>query len=367
MGNINTDIKFDFNDILITPKRTTKIVSRYKDIDLPLNLPLITAPMDTVVNLDNYRDFINTRITVSLPRTIKLSDYYKHFYLVKSEYILTLPRIEYEDHVIPNVGLQDLDDIFNYDSYNVLNKIPAISIDVANGHMEIILEKYVKPIKKINPNIKIMIGNIANPKTYQYYAESKMIDFIRVGIGNGNGCLTTKQTGVGYPMASLIHETRKIKDSMNLCYCNLPAIVADGGMKEYSDIIKAYGLGADYVMLGSLFNKSLESAGDNYYNGRKISIKRAQTLFDQGKSIQKIFRGMSTKEVQKELGKKNIRTSEGVVQYRNVEYKLNNWLNNFRHYLMSAMSYCDANNLEDFIGGVDFTLITEKAYERFNK
>jgi len=147
----------------------------------------------------------------------------------------------------------------------------------------------------------------------------------------------------------------------------LPMIVADGGMKDYSDIIKALGLGADYVMVGSLFNKALESSGDNYLYFWKINHKLAVKLYDWGFPIKKHFYGMSTKIAQIKMGKTNLKTSEGVVRKQLVEYKLASWVENFEHYLMTAMSYSDARNLNEFIGKADFELITENAFNRFNK
>ena len=85
------------------------------------------------------------------------------------------------------------------------------------------------------------------------------------------------------------------------------------------------------------------------------------------KVLKKQFYGMSTKLAQKKLGSTNLKTSEGVVRYRKVEYKIDNWVQNFEHYLRSAMSYSNARTLNDFIGKADFELITENAFNRFKK
>jgi hypothetical protein len=185
-----------------------------------------------------------------------------------------------------------------------------------------------------------------------------------------HNCLTTKQSGIGHPMGSLIKEIREIKNKYESKPNNkykLPAIVADGGMKDYSDIIKALGLGADYVMVGSIFNKSLESCADNYLFGFKVKPKTAEYFFNKGFTVKKYFRGMSTKGAQKAMGKTSFKTSEGVVRFRKVEYHLSGWVDNFKHYLRNAMSYSDAKKLDNFVGKVEFCQITTKAYDRFNK
>jgi hypothetical protein len=138
-------------------------------------------------------------------------------------------------------------------------------------------------------------------------------------------------------------------------------------MKNYSDVIKSISLGADYVMVGSLFNKAIESAGYNYLYGIKINNKLANYFFKKGFPVKKHFRGMSTKGAQKAMGKTNLKTSEGVTRYRNVEYTLGGWTENFEHYLRSAMSYCDSRTLEEFIGQAKITLISDNAFKRFNK
>lgn len=350
--NVLQGIKFDFDDILIVPKTTTTINSRYNDIELPKQLPLITAPMDTVVDLSNYKEFLSRGIMACLPRTVPYFDVYQR--------LRTFP-----ENFIVSIGLSDVEEI-SHRYPNMLKVFKMILIDVANGHMETV-NNAAWHLK--NSGIaKVMVGNIGNPETYRWYAERGNVDYIRVGIGNGGGCLTTKQSGVGYPMASLIRETAGVKNEMSLKTMEkLPAIVADGGMKDYADIIKSLALGADFVMLGSLFNKTLESCATNYYHGKEIDKKEAEKLFLKGEKVEKHFRGMSTKGAQKAMGKSQIKTSEGVERYRPIEYTLDTWVENFKHYLRNAMSYTNAKTLDEFIGNAEICQITTRAYDRFNK
>ena len=189
-------------------------------------------------------------------------------------------------------------------------------------------------------------------------------------IVHNSGCLTTKQSGVGYPNASLIQETYKVKQDYIKANPNtkrIPAIVADGGMQDYVDVIKALASGADYVMMGSIFNKAFESCANNYVFGIKVGENIARRCFKMKIPIIKHFRGMSTKEAQKAMGKTRLKTSEGVTRYRKVEYHLQGWVENFEHYLRNAMSFSGAKTLQDFIGKADICQITDKAYDRFNK
>ena len=368
----NSTIKFDFDDILVVPKVNTHITSRYKDIKLPKELPLFAAPMDTVVNLNNMDVFLDNRINVTLPRTVGNDEF---LYKIRGKNFAEYAK------VFISLGFGDIEKHFK-NNFKEFIEGQHILIDVANGHMYKVVD-YAKEIKKLRPDLVIMVGNIGNPETYWWYAENNCVDYIRVGIGNGGGCLTTKQSGIGHPMASLIHETYLVKqrfiesNNVDIKHQNtllrtkpvdgIPAIVADGGMKDFSDIIKAIALGADYVMVGSIFNKALESCAPNYLYGVKVNQRIANHFFNKGYTVKKYFRGMSTKAAQKAMGKTDFKTSEGVVRYREVEYHLSGWVENFEHYLRNAMSYNNAKTLEEFVGKVEICQITTRAYDRFNK
>ncbi len=196
-----------------------------------------------------------------------------------------------------------------------------------------------------------------------------------------HNCLTSVQTGIGYSLPNLIKECRDIinhkrksfdsrSDGEFENYIYKTKIVADGGFKKNADIIKGLGLGADYVMIGSIFNKALESAGTTTdKNGGVIDQynHEAKEMFDVDIPLYKVFRGMSTKEVQKEWGKSELTTSEGIVKKQTVEYTLFGWTDNFINYLKSAMSYTGKKELHQFIGRVVFNRITQNVFKRFDK
>jgi glutamate synthase domain-containing protein 2 len=174
-------------------------------------------------------------------------------------------------------------------------------------------------------------------------------------------------------MASLIKECNDIKTKKHYMGIQKPyitKIVADGGFKKYSDIIKALALGADFVMLGSMLNKCLESAGETTKeNGESVLqfSQEAKNMLAVDIPLYKNFRGMSTKEVQKAWGKEELTTSEGVVRKYQVEYTLDGWVKNFEDYLKSAMSYSGKKELHQFIGGAQMNLISMNSFKRFDK
>lgn len=124
---------------------------------------------------------------------------------------------------------------------------------------------------------------------------------------------------------------------------------------------------SDYVMIGSLFNKTMQSAGFNYIYKIKIPYDLAKTLWKWGFPVKKKYRGMSTKAVQRKWGKTKLITAEGITKYQKVKYNLPQWVENFEDYLRSNMSYCGAKNLDDFIGEAEWVFITNNAFYRFKK
>jgi NAD(P)H-dependent flavin oxidoreductase YrpB (nitropropane dioxygenase family) len=182
-------------------------------------------------------------------------------------------------------------------------------------------------------------------------------------IVHNSGCTTAANVSINYPIGSLISECYDLRKQYDL----KTKIVADGGMRNFSDIIKALALGADFVMIGSIFNKSIESAGFNYLWKIRINNKTAQILWRWGFPIKKKYRGMSTKSVQRSWGKTQLVTAEGITKYQKIEYTLEQWTQNFNDYLRSAMSYCNAKTLDDFIGKAKYIFITNNALQRFKK
>jgi IMP dehydrogenase/GMP reductase len=345
-------MKFDFDDILIQPAEISQIESR-KQVNVFYNdnyLPLFTAPMDTVIDDSNYHIFQSAGINVVRPRKAPTSEV----------------NLESDFNNFISFGKDGFKKIFLDNGKVEICERYYVLIDIANGHMQSLLDMTQEAKSLYGNDMVLMVGNIANPETYRIFSDAGA-DLIRTGIGNGAGCLTSVQTGVGYPMASLVHECYQVS-----CGLASPAkIVADGGFKSYADIIKALALGADYVMLGSILNKALESAGDTYLANSEESInqysRETADLFNYGTKMFKKFRGMSTKEAQKAMGKTELKTSEGVSRMQPVEYTLEGWVENFKSYLSSAMSYSNAATLQEFIGNAKWNMITSNSLNRFKK
>lgn len=360
---------YGLDDYVIIPEVSTDVKSRTKEC-LPKyanpqkygitndRYPIFAAPMSCVVDENNWKEFVENGITPVIPRTV---DYNIRLSLMKDTFVaMSLKEFQ--------ITINDTNN-FNTTSY--------ICVDIANGHMSCMMEECKKAKITYGNKIVIMAGNIANPKTYDLYAKSG-IDYIRLGIGSGNVCTTAANTGVHYPLGSLIYNCNERRNDIkrkiyNTEYITVPKLIADGGFKNFDQIIKALALGADYVMLGDLLARTFTACGKMYDTPNPIPGHDVElTKYEAMASTKQVFReyyGMSTKKAQMEMGKteEECRTSEGIVKYLPVRQSLNKWLDNFAHYLKSSMSYCNCTHLEDFIGFPCMGINTPMARNAFMK
>ena len=159
-----------------------------------------------------------------------------------------------------------------------------------------------------------------------------------------HNCLTSTQSSVHYPMASLLNDITEIRKKMNKDMTT--KVVADGGISGYSDAIKCLALGADFVMMGKVFTKA--------------------SIHKEPLGTKVPYYGMSTKKAQSEMGNKELKTSEGRSLTVEKEYTLEGWVENFSDYLKSAMSYTDCRNLKEFNSKVKCQVISPNSSYAIN-
>lgn len=356
INNLETP-KFDFYDIALIPSIQSNIESR-SEINLPFPLPLIASPMNSVLSVkkkerfnENFFYHLLDKMMVCVPRGYEYTNDNFHLEWCES----TFKSISLQDFRLIETDFEKFASIVGHSS--------GVLVDIANGHMKKLVDLSKLFLEKFNTK-KLMIGNIANPYTYSELARIG-VHYCRVGIGGGSVCTTSANASIHYPMASLIYECKMIKIA-NAYDCK---IVADGGFKNFSDIIKGLALGADYVMLGGILNKCLDS--DSYpYLWKKIKITNmglAHWLFKNKFPLYKRHVGMSTKEIQKMWGNKKLKTSEGIIKWNRVEYTYDGWIENFNDYFKSTLSYLNCADFSDLRDYANFIFITENSFRRFNK
>lgn len=366
------DVKLNYDDISIVPCTTTTITSRSEcnPYDESGYLPIFASCMSSVVSIENAGDFNAAKIRVVIPRSYSIKERLEYLFKNNSNFVAF--SMEETRKIFISLYTEVQTQIARREIYGPHAPL-RICIDLANGHMNCLLS-LVKELKmKYGNDICIMTGNIANPETYRDY-EDAGVDYCRVSIGTGNVCSTSSNTAIHYPIFSLLSEIYAIKQKIS----GKCKIIADGGIRGYRDIQKAL-IYADYVMIGSLFNKAIESAGKTTYGtfywnirGKKI-VRPLKTLFYFGKEVPKdkyskaylsvksgkltLWKenfGMSTKIAQSiinhanSLETKKLKTSEGLFKYQKVEFDIRGWAENETDYLKSSMSYTNAKTLDDY-------------------
>ena len=326
---------YSLDEVSIIPSTFTSVKSR-KDIitTYTSKLPIFVAPMTCLVDFINFSSFENSKVIPILPvYDINNKEFFKQrlTFIQQSKWV-ALTLNEFEDTFCRNKWNLDKENLFN------------ICIDTANGHLHDI---YVatKYAKKSFPNLAIMVGNIANPKTYDEICKnySDSVQFIRVGIGGGSGCTTSVQTGVHTSLPYLITEINKIKKS----YANKPLVIADGGVNTIDRAIKCLALGADYIMMGSMFANCKEVGNYNEVKNEYYGQSSIRGQLDRFGEIRS--------------------NPEGLEKIVEINTTLNEVCSKFDAALRSAMSYCNAKTLEEFIGKPKIEYQTLKEFENYMK
>ena len=370
------EMKYSYNDIAIVPAVKSNVEHRSECNPFTgqfnnSDLPIFTAPMSTVVNEQNFNLFEKNHIIPILPRNFDLET--RIDYLRRGKWTA--------------VGLQEFEDLFINNDWD-MEIYPDVNvlIDIANGHMSKLHDMiyYAKVKYKWSNRFKIMAGNIANPMTYYELAKAGC-DMMRVNIGVGEGCITWSNLGTGYPCASLISEIYEIKKKLEHAGEWTPLIIADGGIRNYSDVNKSLALGADYVMIGGLFSKLVESAAPTfYYDKDGVSIHEINPFehkidaypdgtFDIDEeyivdNLHKVFYGMASRRGQEDINGEKKKTSEGIQKILPATTNLRKWSENMIAYMQSAMSYTNCLYLDDFNPeNVDVIIISPQTKESINK
>jgi GMP reductase len=254
---IETDPKLDFRDVLIRPKRSTLASRANVEIERQIpfrhasrswtGFPLIAANMDVTGTMAMARALHRFGAMVALHK------YYS------PEALIEFFREPESANAFFTLGTNEAD----HDKLAAVKReiVPGLlCLDVANGYTEAFVDM-VKRVRDDNPEAIVMAGNVVTGDMTEALVLAGA-DIVKVGIGPGSVCTTRKMTGVGYPQLSAIIECADAAHGLKGQVC------ADGGCTVPGDVAKAYGAGADFVMLGGMFAGHDECEGEIRYEDR---------------------------------------------------------------------------------------------------
>ena len=309
-----------FDDVLIVPQysdiqsRTEIDISNELSSDIKLNLPVISSPMDSVTE---------TAMAKAMCQNGGIGIIHRY------------NTIEEQVKIVKKCGNHNVGAAIGVTG-NYLERacalidagVSVLCVDVAHGHHVLMRDALQVLRATLGTSIHIMAGNVATLQAFNDLADWGA-DSIRVGIGGGSICSTRIQTGHGMPtLQSVIECAKSDRDAK---------IIADGGIKNSGDIVKAYAAGADFVMLGSMISGTTETPGGIVYKDVPGGDPEKH----------KVYRGMASNEAQKDWRGKSS-SVEGVattVRYKGHVKKI---LNQIDKGVRSGFSYSGSRSFVEF-------------------
>lgn len=306
---LESDIKLDFCDVLLKPKRST-LESR-KDVDLArtfkfkwndyswTGVPIISSNMTSVTTKEVAEKMIEHNMLACLPKTMNWN----------------IPSL----NIIPSFGLQEIDSLLG----------PFVCIDVPNAYIEPVVDLVKKTRAVYGQTIILIVGNVVTAEQTEALILAGA-DIVKVGIGSGAACSTRIKTGVGMPQLSAVMECADAAHGLS------GHVISDGGCTTAGDIVKAFAAGADFVMLGGMLAGHTENGTDFY--------------------------GMSSKRGNEELagGIKDYRASEGWEIKLPDRGPLDGTLQDIEGGLRSACTYVGARSLKDLPKCATFVMVNRQ-------
>ena len=360
--HLETDVKLDYKDVLIRPKRSRLTSRKNVSMERSYNfvgakgarineydytgVPIIAANMDGVGTFEMARTLSDHKMFTCLVKTYsaeELEDFFS----------------EPQPYVAMSIGIGDADlDKLEQVHKKVLDKLQFVCVDVANGYTERFVE-FIRHLRETYPFKTIIAGNVVTADQTQELILNGA-DIVKVGIGPGSVCTTRIQTGVGYPQLSAVMECSDAAHGLG------GHIIADGGCTTPGDVAKAFAAGADFVMLGGMLAGHDEGGGEEifkYVHNNEYYYMKEDEIYKpviERKEFRKFY-GMSSQTANKKHfgGLKDYRSSEGrtiLVPYRGaVENTVQDILGGIR----STCTYVGAATLKQLSKCTTFVRCTQ--------
>jgi GMP reductase len=333
------NIYLDFRDILIKPRHTTLFsrsqVNLYRTFKFkysPLTLkciPIMASNMDTVGTIEVMKVLAPQGLFTVLNKFISFEEYTEN-----ASFLNNFP-----DNYAISVGINEKD----IDNLKLLAKIinfKVICIDVANGYMQKLVD-FCQLMRNNFPDKIIMAGNVVCSNMTSVLIRQGKVDIVKVGIGGGSACTTRIKTGVGVPQLSAVLDCKKASRDLRA------HIISDGGITCPGDVGKAFGAGADFVMIGGQFAGHDENPGE--------------IIEEEGRRY-KLFYGMSSTHAMKKNygGVNNYRTGEGRCIKLKYRGSLNDTISDFLGGLRSLCTYNDCYDISQIEYKTEFIRVNQQ-------
>jgi GMP reductase len=340
---IEYDVKLDFNDVLIRPKRS--VLKSRAEVSLERELkfkhtgsswrgvPIVAANMDHTGTFEMASVLSSYSLLTALDKFISLESWEKFI----STQAKAFP------YCFISIGIHK-EDLLRLQQIMKIATIPFICLDVANGYTEQFVS-FLEHLREKFPKTVIMAGNVVTGEMVEELILSGA-DIVKIGIGPGSVCTTREKTGVGYPQLSAIIECADAAHGLGGQVC------ADGGCVTPGDVAKAFAAGADFVMLGGML------AGHDECLGEKIEMD--------GKQFKRFYGMSSTEAMEKHRGSvADYRASEG--RSVNIPYKgpVKNTILDILGGIRSTCTYVGAHRLKELSKRTTFIRVAKQLNEAF--
>ncbi|MBK2124504.1 GMP reductase [Fangia hongkongensis] len=344
---IEQDIKLGFQDVLIRPKRST-LKSR-SQVSLERNftfkhskkawegVPIVAANMDSVASF---------AMAEALAKHKVLTAIHKHYSVKDWEVFLSQADKLTLQHMMISTGTSKKDFDKLTDIVGLSPDLQFICIDIANGYSEHLVD-FVASVRARFPEMTISAGNVVTGDMVEELVLAGS-DIVKVGIGPGSVCTTRVKTGVGYPQLSAIIECADAAHGLG------GRIIGDGGCTCAGDVAKAFGGGADFVMLGGMLAGHSESGGE--------------VIEKEGKKYVKFY-GMSSKSAMDKYAGSvaAYRAAEGKTVHLPYKGKVDNTVQDILGGVRSACTYVGAKHLKELTKRTTFIRVQEQENNVYGK
>ena len=351
---IEENISLDFDDVLIKPKRS--ILSSRSDVNITrtfkfknsqkewTGVPIIAANMDSVATFAMQKALSEYDMVTAL---------HKHYHFNElQDFVSTANSQNQQNRYFVSIGMRDED----YDKFLSLENDPKtegamLCVDVPSAYLEKFID-FIKRVREDNPETIIMAGNVCTGEMTEALILAG-VDIVKVGVGPGSGCLTRRVAGVGVPQLTAIIDCADAAHGLKGHIC------ADGGIVHPGDLGKAFGAGADFIMMGGVLSGHKECGGEVYDSS---GFMVTTGLPDEGNANWHTkFYGMASHEAMDKYygGRAKYRAAEGRVVRVPYRGTVRNTVEEFLGGLRSTMSYIGAEHLKEIAKRTTFIRVNK--------